>query len=149
MTIIIYENTTNTIIHVQSNIDLGREDFVFKGFLRRKCLDSALYGYTTTVFDQTSLRFRAGYTIENGEVAKRLVMPIVYDKTEIFADTEDAITLTGLPDPCTVTYIGPGFTQDGEVTGGTAVFTTDTPGTHTVKVVAFPYLDWEGTFNAV
>ena len=67
----------------------------------------------------------------------------------IVADGSSSNVLNNLPDPCVITYAGPGFKFTSEVTGGTAEFTTDVAGTHTVKIVAFPYLDWEGTFNAV
>jgi len=77
------------------------------------------------------------------------VIPAILTSATITANGTDATSLTNLPDPCTVTFTGPGINIASEVTGGTATFTTDTPGTHTVKVVAFPYLDWEGTFNAI
>lgn len=70
-------------------------------------------------------------------------------RTTISANAQDAITLSNLPDSCTITYSGPGFLLTREATCDTASFTTDVAGTHTVKVVAFPYLDWEGTFDAV
>lgn len=85
----------------------------------------------------------------NNNVVRRPDMAIALSATEISADGVDEVVLTDLPDPCTITYTGPGFTQTAKVTGGTAEFTTDVAGMHTVKVVAFPYLDWEGTFNAV
>lgn len=81
--------------------------------------------------------------------AKRPNMQISTSKTTVSANGIDTTTLINLPDPCIVTYTGPGFELTNEVTGGTAEFTTDVIGLHTIRVVAFPYLDWEGTFNAV
>ena len=89
------------------------------------------------------------FNIAAGQIDARPIIPILVSKTYVIANGVDATSLTNLPDPCTVTYTGPGINVTSEVTGGTATFTTDTPGTHTVKVVAFPYLDWEGTFNAI
>ena len=89
------------------------------------------------------------YYIKGETVTPRPDMPAQFNRTEVIADSTDTITVTNLPDPCIITYTGPGFEATKEVTGGTAEFTTDVAGTHTVKVVAFPYLDWEGTFNAV
>ena len=99
---------------------------------------------------EASANIRLDYVnVETRQVTPRPTLLTTFSKAEIAADTTDVTTLTDLPDPCTITYMGPGINITQEVTGGTAEFTTDTPGTHTVKVEAFPYLDWEGTFDAV
>jgi hypothetical protein len=89
------------------------------------------------------------YYEDDAQKILRPTNPATLTNTIIAANGTDTTTLTNLPDPCTVTFTGPGISLMEDVTGGTATFTTDTLGAHTVKVVAFPYLDWEGTFNAV
>lgn len=89
------------------------------------------------------------YYIKDETITSRPDMLAQFNRTEVIADSTDTIAVTNLPDPCIITYTGPGFEITEEATGGTAEFTTDVAGTHTVKVVAFPYLDWEGTFDAI
>ncbi len=82
-------------------------------------------------------------------IVPRPTMTPLLDGANIVADGVDVARLHNLPDPCRVCFQGPGFSTEGEVTGSVAEFTTDVPGTHTIRVTAFPYLDWEGEFNAV
>ena len=103
--------------------------------------EAVVYAYVDVNMDYVNL-----YTLLP---APRPTIQSILTSAVITSNEIDTTSLVGLPDPCTITYTGPGFEQTGEVTGGTATFTTDTLGAHTVKVVAFPYLDWEGTFNAV
>ena len=109
------------------------------GVLDREDVAGVIDGY----FDD------ADYYILNYEATLRPDNPATLTSSTIAASGEDTISLTNLPDPCTITYTGPGFELTGEATGGTAEFTTDAAGEHKIKVEAWPYLDWEGTFNAV
>ena len=88
-------------------------------------------------------------TLNGPEVFARPDMDPAFDKTRIAADGIEIITLSNLPDPCRIVYAGPGFAEEGEVSGGSVEFTTDASGTHTVTVSAWPYLDWEGGFDAL
>ena len=87
--------------------------------------------------------------VVDGSITPRPTNPVTLTSIEVAANGTDVTALANLPDSCTITYTGPGFEITKEVTGGTAEFTTDVIGLHTIKVVAFPYLDWEGTVNAV
>ncbi|MFM2045237.1 MAG: hypothetical protein RLY86_3813 [Pseudomonadota bacterium] len=72
-----------------------------------------------------------------GTVTPRPVLPD-FDKTAILADGIDTATLSGLPDPCTVTVNG----QDHSVTGGVLELDADHPGTYRVEIRHFPYRDF-------
>jgi hypothetical protein len=84
-----------------------------------------------------------------GQLCYRPYIDAVISKTELPADASSVVQLSKLPDPCTITYSGPGFSLTKEVTGGSAEFTTDAPGEHTIKIEAFPYKDKEVTFHAI
>lgn len=87
--------------------------------------------------------------VVDGSITPRPTNPVTLSSIVVAANGTDVTALANLPDPCTITYTGPGFELISEVAGGTAEFSTDVVGEHTIKVVAFPYLDWEGTFDAV
>ena len=73
------------------------------------------------------------------------------DKTTIEADGIDAITLTGLPDPCEIIIDAPDVdveTTIQTVSGGGFVFTADDPGVYTVEVQGFPFLPFKIEFTA-
>jgi hypothetical protein len=89
------------------------------------------------------------YYAVGGEPVLRPPMNPAFDKAQIAADGVEVITLSNLPDPCQITYTGPTFRQLGESTGGEAQFNTDATGTHTVRISAFPYLNWEVSFDAI
>lgn len=57
----------------------------------------------------------------------------------------NSTTISNLPIPCSVTVNG----ETIEVPDGTLELSFGIPGTYKVKVVAWPYLDWEGVINAV
>lgn len=79
-----------------------------------------------------------------GAVTPKPAMPVVIDKTEVTADGVDTATMTGLPDPCTLRVQG----ENHLVEGGEAEVSFDLSGQYVVKIVAFPYLDFEVTINA-
>lgn len=54
-------------------------------------------------------------------------------------------TISNLPVPCSVRVNG----ETIEVPDGTLELAFEVPGTYPFKVVAWPYLDWEGVINAV
>lgn len=73
----------------------------------------------------------------------RPVLAVALDRTAILADGEDAATLTGLPDPCTVTVDAEDPTVETsvhEVAGGGFLFAAETPGTYAVTIDRFPFL---------
>lgn len=66
-------------------------------------------------------------------------------KPTIIADGTDTLTISGLPNPCQVTW--PDGLQS-EVTDGEIIFGTDLPGFHEFKLEAFPYKDLTITVEA-
>lgn len=83
--------------------------------------------------------------VHDGEVKPRPPMPATLDKTTITADDTDEATLTGLPDPCTVTI----DETTHKVTGGSLTITSPMPATYNITCRAWPYLDGDYTLKAV
>lgn len=81
----------------------------------------------------------------DGQVVDRPQMTAALDKTFILANTEDVATVSGLPEPCTVTFKG----QQYEVTDGSFGFHVDIPGTYVVDIEAWPHLPATFTVEAV
>lgn len=75
---------------------------------------------------------------------KRPKMKISQSVTRIKADGVEVVKLSKLPKPCAVLVNGFEY----EVTDGVFEWGTHLPGAHTLRVVAFPFLDWEGTVEA-
>ena len=67
------------------------------------------------------------------------------DKTHITPDGEDVVTLSGLPVPCCVMV----DENEYEVNDGLFEWGTRRAGEYALRVVAFPFLDWEGAVTAV
>ena len=67
------------------------------------------------------------------------------NKTEIKADGTELVKFSKLPKPCKVQVNG----EDYQVKDGVFEWGTRLPGVYVVRVVAFPFLDWEGTVTAV
>lgn len=65
-------------------------------------------------------------------------------KAKIAPDGVEVVTLSGLPVPCRV-EVG---VDEYEVTDGVFEWGTRRAGTYPLRVVAFPFLDWEGTVTA-
>lgn len=66
----------------------------------------------------------------------------------LIADGVSELAITALPLPSTLTYSGPGFEIKQEITENSVELTTTVVGEHKIKIEAWPYLDWEATFNA-
>lgn len=88
------------------------------------------------------------YYYSGNGVVKRPPMSCALDKTRIAADGTEVATLSGLPDPCTVTLKDPENKMVSvEVTGGTETIDTGLVGEHVIEVSAFPHLCWKGSFD--
>jgi len=74
------------------------------------------------------------FYVENGSVVERPHFPI----------TIEGSTITGIPIPTTITIEGVSY----EVTEGTLELEFDAPGSYTVSLRSFPYLDTEVTIEA-
>lgn len=68
-------------------------------------------------------------------VADRPAMPIV----------QTGGSLTGLPNPAAVSVASGSGTQTATVTDGHLELTSDVADVYTVRIAAWPYLDWTGT----
>lgn len=93
--------------------------------------------------------FIATHYVADGQIMARQDMPIIIDPTTILADGRDIVTLTSLPQPCTVTVTG--VIQAGPMTieGGELEITSDHPGEFKITVSAgVEWRDWEATIHA-
>jgi hypothetical protein len=79
-----------------------------------------------------------GYRLLNGVVVARDAMALAVSSTTITADGVDEATITGLPDPCSVTISGAVSWGPGDVTGGSLTLTATTPGAINVTVASEP-----------
>jgi hypothetical protein len=73
-------------------------------------------------------------------IASKVSVPFSQDKESITADAVDECSVTGLPDPCEVTW------PDGEVddvTGGEIDFSVDLPGDYVIKLKTPIHLETE------
>lgn len=77
-------------------------------------------------------------------VENRPKISATVSKSTIVADGADIASISGLPQPCTVTLEG----QIYRVEDGTLSLTTDIPGSFLLTVQAWPYLDAEFTVEA-
>jgi hypothetical protein len=80
---------------------------------------------------------------ETPTVMDRPPIPYVIDKTEILADGEDYLTITGLHNPCTIVIDDPDPTVETlvqTVEGGGFEFSADTPGLYIIEISRFPFL---------
>ena len=78
-------------------------------------------------------------------IKERPPMKIRQNKTEIKADGADLVKFSKLPKPCKVQVNG----EEYQVEDGVFEWGTRLPDVYVVRVVAFPFLDWEGTVTAV
>lgn len=92
----------------------------------------------------------AGNFVNNGTVAARGAIAAAVSAATITADGTTVASITGLPDPCTVSLTGVQTVAPTVVTGGTIEITANAPGTIAVSVTADPaYLPWSTTIDAV
>lgn len=87
-------------------------------------------------------------------VAERpeLVVSVLDDRTTLQAGGVDAVTLTGLPDPCEIIVDDPDpdvETAVHTVSGGGFVFVAQDPGVYTVEVRRWPFLPFKIEFTAL
>jgi hypothetical protein len=78
-------------------------------------------------------------------ITPRPAMQVTQNTTAITADGSDAMTLSGLPEPCTVTIGDTVY----NVSDGALEWATLMPATYQIRVEAFPYLGWEGEVTAI
>lgn len=79
------------------------------------------------------------------EIKERPPMETKQNKTEIKADGAELVKFSKLPKPCKVQVNN----EEYQVEDGVFEWGTRLPGVYVVRVVAFPFIDWEGTVTAV
>ena len=92
--------------------------------------------------------FSDEYFIDGGCPTLRPVMAIGIDKTVIQSDGIDSATITGSP-PGAAFFATNGTDSVSGPIADPDWFATAVAGTYRVKVTCWPYLDWEGTIDAV
>lgn len=80
------------------------------------------------------------------EVVKRPKLRLRPDKVSIEANGQDAVTITGLPQPCKV-IVDDELIYD--IEDGTAEITCDIPGQYIVVVDCWPYMPWQTAIRAL
>lgn len=78
------------------------------------------------------------------EIKERPEMEILQSTALIKADGVEVVEFSGLPTPCVVSVNDSEY----EVDDGVFEWGTRLPGVYVFRVVAFPFLDWEGTVEA-
>lgn len=78
-------------------------------------------------------------------VEKRPEMPVSQNLDTIRADGNETLILSSLPEPCR-TMIG---AHKYDVEDGVLEWSTLMPGAYSVRIQAWPYLDWKGEVTAV
>lgn len=83
--------------------------------------------------------------VVSGELVSRPINAYILNKSSITADEIDEAIISGIPDGAElfVNKISLGLVSDGAVE-----LTADIPGNLAVRLVLFPYLDYEVTINA-
>lgn len=95
--------------------------------------------------EHDSKNFFVEIDTEAHEVKPRPKQATKQNKTEIKADGIELVKFSKLPQPCKVHVNSEKYqVEDGVFEWGTRL-----PGVYVVRVVAFPFLDWEGTVTAV
>ena len=83
--------------------------------------------------------------VQEHKIKLRPPQNTVQNKNEIIADGEDFILLSNLPKPCKVYFNEHVY----DVDDGGLQWSTFTPMIYKISVKAFPFLDFEGSVNAV
>ena len=87
----------------------------------------------------------ATHYLHSGTVVPRPAIATTVSKTIVAADGVDVVSISNLPVPCTMIAQG----QEIAVADGVVDLTFDLAGDFLIKVVAWPYLDYEVTIHAV
>jgi len=87
------------------------------------------------IVSNQEITFPCAYFVNNGEVAIRPLNPATISALTLLADSIDSITISSLPNPCSVTVDDATY----EVTDGSFEFSTTMPGAYSVVVESFPY----------
>jgi hypothetical protein len=133
-------DTATGAIHVIGNCD--------PGMLQSQAVESGC-----TLLQLTQPIFPKGWYIDVTRSppapAQRPASAAAIDKTAISANGTDAATLSGLPNPSTVTVINPdGSISRSPVTAGTFALTATAAGLYRLYVDAFPATDFQTAVTA-
>lgn len=86
--------------------------------------------------------------INNPVLTDRPANPATIDKTTVAGDGIDVVVFSNLPDSAEMTVKATGVNIKHSPAGSSESVDFDLPGSYTVSVHAFPYLDYEVTINA-
>lgn len=132
-TITIADQATGRILRVQSLPDQ---------------FDAFVDGATETAIEEQS-NIYSDYIL-NGEITARPTQATSLSKAEINANGSDSVAILNAPigATCTITSADGTVIAEGPIDGSDS-FTSDDSGLYHIVVTLFPYLDWEGTINAI
>jgi len=110
---------------------------------------NALELYKNATMDATvsnqEITFPCAYFVNNGEIIIRPFNPATISALTLSADSIDSITISLLPNPCSVTVDDAIY----EVTDGSFEFSTPLIGEYVIKLESFPYESKEFLVTAV
>lgn len=122
--------------------------------------DGSIYKLKSAPVKQipTTLRIIKGVTIEQGQIedyyspdfenlVEKTDNPAILDKETLIADGTDLINISGLPNPTTITIVGP-LSGEEEVTTGSTTFSTVIQGNYDIIISSYGYKTKRVTINA-
>jgi hypothetical protein len=130
-------------MHLFIHDDDGRINQGLSGAMSPEDLDSLRARGLRFVVVPEGTSMVTNYVVD-GELVARPAADIRITKTELPANKRARATITGLPDPCTLSI-------DGEpiaVTGGRLELTADMPGTYSIVFDEFPFMPWSAEIAA-
>ena len=131
----LFEATVTSIGEVVGICEFKNEDIEVLGILvegealaREILMDLVAY-QSENYYDHTTESF-----------LERPTSTVTLSKTTLMSDATDSITISGIPADGTLLIDDVEYTVEAD---GTFSFETDLAGTYDVKVIAFPYLDFD------
>lgn len=117
--------------------DLGTGEIDHEGICHPTVFDLQPLPVNHAIIDTEGVTGAEGHYVDGGNILVRTSYPYSINKTEVIANGQDTVEISGLHVPTTVVW------PDGEETietDGYATFTLDMPGVYTVQLSATPYL---------
>jgi hypothetical protein len=101
-------------------------------------------------FLETQVTINDGiHYVDNDVVLEKVIQPILLNKTTINADGIEELIFSNVPlASIKIDNLQTKETLSGTIEG-TDSFSTTIPGTYKIKIISFPYLDFEATIEAV
>ena len=101
-------------------------------------------------FLETQITINDGiHYVDNDVVLEKVIQPILLNKITINADGIDELIFSNAPlGTIKIDNLQTKETISGTIEG-TDTFSTTIPGTYKIKIISFPYLDFEATIEAI